>query len=310
MQAQEEKDKYFKDVFSKEIEYKDDKMSRESHSSKYTYTHPQRIPEWCNNLPASSDRSVYALGISDPGLDSAIARPQALQRAEIMANIFRKSTVQLLCDFYEGGDDNIRKSIYEHGAQLYTYLPECTDCSQVLYETQNAFGEYIILINYNPPRFISKKKLSTVRSEVYKSDVSRNRSGEFKIIYELLLMNKYRLLQQPAFYEYTELGRHLEVRSMAENDTLFVPIYSLKYITDSSQIILSHGLWQSYFKSSIDQILDMARSKPENVRYLEDDFNQNEQKKQVLGKSENLIKVSLNGLSFKKEEFCIKITEQ
>jgi hypothetical protein len=303
------KDKFQKDVFEKELGYKSSKTQRHSHSSAFLYTSPQNLPNWCSQIPASSNREIFAIGISDPGMDTAQAMSMAIQRAEIMANLFRKSTVQLLCDFYVSDDDHIKKSIYEHGAQIYAYLPATKGTTEVLQEHFSEFHEAIVLIKYTPPRLVSKKKLSVIRAEVYRSDMERNKRGEFKTIYELILKNHFNLNQAPVFYEATEIGNHKEVLSIQENDTVFVPIYNLKYKADSSYSTLSHGLWSCYYKQTVDYILDRAREKPENIRYLGDDYMQSTIEKQVLGKSENLVKTTLRSISFSENALKVGIIE-
>lgn len=314
LQAQGEQ-KEFKKVFDKELEEQHSKYShRENHSGAYQYTKPQQVPSWICNPPVIQGDEVYAIGISDPGLDSVHGMEQALFRAKIMANLFYTSTTQLLCDFFMNELDHSTSIAYEHFTRISAKIPKNGGTYSLIEYFLNGFDETMVLIKYSPVKKIKKNQADNIRLELYKNETESETHGEYESIYELQVAPPNFNDSVKDFYQLTEFGSRYDVVSKVNGDNVQVPIYSLKYVgiptTDSVHTAyVSHGLWKEYFKSVMLQIVGKAREKPENISVLSDDYQKDSYQKLTRGISVNRQRFVYSRLSKKDEKLVVEMQE-
>lgn len=305
--------KKFEKIFNEETT-SDKYTKRENHSGAYQFIPPQTVPEWFINPPTGNESTIYSIGISDPEMDTTEGMEQALFRAEIMANIFRKSTTQLLCDFFTNELNQSSDIVFEHFARVSSKLPAQKGNYEILNTYRNRFDETLVLIKYIPPKRIKANQLQTIRLELYRSEVETSSSGEYESIYELLVQPYSVEEPIPAFFQITEFGKRSEVISGINKSEKKVPIYSLKYkgipMTDSTQTcFLSHGLWKDYYKSVLVKILDKAREKPENISFLGDNFNNESYQKLTRGVSINKMQFIVTEIKANQNQLNVSLKE-
>jgi hypothetical protein len=302
--------KRFENIFDEETN--NDKYSkRENHSGVYQFVPPQDLPDWFVSPPISSGSDIFSIGISDPEMDTTEALEQAILRAEIMANVFRKATTQLLCDFFSNEVNQSNQIVFEHFARVSAKLPNQTGNYELVNTYRNRFDETLVLIKYIPPKRVRANQLQTIKLELYRSEVETSSIGEYESIYELIVQPESVSEGRPAFFQLTELGKRSDVVSGKDKEEKQVPIYSLKYtglpMADSAKAcFLSHGLWKDYYKSALIQMLEKAREKPENISYLGDNYNSESFQKLTRGVSVNKMRFVLTGI--KGEQNQLKVT--
>lgn len=303
----------FEEIFEEETT--DSKYSkRENHSGAYHYVPPQVVPAWFINPPVSNGNEVYAIGISNPGMDTTAALEQALLRAEIIANVFRKSTTQLLCDFFTNEMQRSNSIVFEHFARVTAKLPRQKGNYQVVDSYRNRFDETLVLIKYEPPKKVKASQLQTIRLELYRNEIDSKTYGVYESIYELLVQPESVEADAMEFYQLTELGKRSDVVSGGTKKENQVPIYSLKYsglpMADSaSNCFLSHGLWKDYYKSILLQILERAREKPENISFLSENYNSENNQNLTRGISVNKMRFVLTGVQAEQNQLKVKLQE-
>lgn len=302
----------FEKTFNEELN--DDKYSkRENHSGKYQYTKPQQVPSWFVNPPTSQDNEVYAIGISDPEMDTTAGLEMALYRAQVMANVLNRSTTQLLCDFFLNEVDNSSDIVYEHFSRINARIPE-ENVFDIVNIYRNSYDETLILIKYTRPKYKRKDRMNPIKLEVYKNEIQSSRYGNFESIYELYVESNSITEPNPMFYQITEIGPRHDVVSAQQEDKKQVPIYQLQYVglpnSDSTKAnSFSHGLWKEYYKSLMSYIINKAREKPENIKHISDAYQQNSLEKLTRGISVNRMRFMLTGITAKGNSLHVSLQE-
>lgn len=262
---------------------------RSSHSGKYLYTKPQTVPAWFLNPPVSSTDEVYAIGISDPEMDTTQAFEMAVYRAQIMANVLRNSTTQLLCDFFINEVENSSNIAYEHFSRINSKIP-LQGKYEVIESYRNGYGETLVLIKYKTQKGLKAEQVNKIKLELYKSEIESAAYGNYESIYELWVPSNSVSIPDPMKYQLTELGKRHDVLSISGMQKRQVPIYKLRYegltsAGDSSQYsYFSHGLWKEYYMSIMTDIIGKAREKPENIRHLSDVYQSDAYKDKTIEK--------------------------
>jgi len=307
---------YDKELFEKEFqkEFSEAKYSkRESHSSVYQRTAPQQVPAWFVNPPVSNTDEVYAVGISDPEMDTTNALNQAVYRAQIIANVLRKSTTQLLCDFYLNEVNQSSDIVYEHFTRINSYLA-IEGKFEIIESFRNRFDETIVLIKYFPIKNLAKEQVNSINLELYRSEVETTAKGKFESTYEMIVKSNFDSIADPMVYQLTDLGNRYDVESTQGTEQKTVPIYTLGYSgipsNDSIQYCyFTHGLWKEYFKSVMSFIIVKAREKPENIQHISDTYQTNSLEKLTRGISVNKMRFVVTGLSVSDNKLNVAMQE-
>lgn len=316
--AQTDRD-LFQDVFDSEIDQSNSLLNRQNHSNLYQFTKPQTVPNWLLSPPPSNNSAIYAIGISDPGTDTTLAYKLAIERAKVIANFYRKTNIQLICDFFHNEKSNQNQVAYEHYSRLSTVIPSDNRHYIVVDSLINAFGEAIVLVKFVPPVAVNNEQLLFAQFDMYKNEIEHNTYGNFESVYELLVQNSNTSGQYKMFYQITEYGQRSDVESNIDTIKVTVPIYSLKYNNiagpDSVEVrFFSHGLWKEYIKTIVTSMAKYAREKPENISLLaaskRSDTDDDKHQKLTRGKSENIIGFSLNSLSGFNNSITVNIVER
>ncbi|MFA6401101.1 MAG: hypothetical protein WCX31_05675 [Salinivirgaceae bacterium] len=308
--------KNFENTFNQEINESEGEnySKRENHSALYQYVPPQQVPEWFIQPKVSDKNEVFAIGISDPGLDSIESMQQAIYRAEIMANVLRKSTTQLLCDFFLNEVDKSTEIVYEHFTRITSIIPCASEYYTVVDSFRNAFDETLVLIKYAAPTTVETSQVDEINLELYRNETEISKTGEFESIYELQVKPINDSVPELQFYQLTEFGSRYDVLSGAKGEVTPIPIYSLGYkgipaLDSVDQCYFSHGLWKEYLKSVMTQIIENARVKPENIKFLGDDYNKVSYQKLTRGISVNKQRFVITEIKAKENKLLVNLQE-
>lgn len=302
----------FEKIFDQEITDKK-YIDRENHSGVFLNVHPQGVPAWFINPPVSDGNDVYAIGISDPEMDSTEALAQAIYRAQVLANVLRKSTTQLLCDFFVNEVNHSSNVVYEHFSRINATIP-ISGNFELVNTYRNSFQETLVLIKYYPANQLQSEQVHRIKMELYKNEVQSTAYGNFQSVFELWVQSNTPDMSDPMFYQLTELGTRYDVNSVHNNIEKHIPIYKLPYAgipsNDSAKFsYFSHGLWKEYFKSVMTHIISKAREKPENIQYLGDAFQKNSYEKLTRGISINKMRFVVTGMSVFNNELKVAMRE-
>jgi len=310
--SQKQQDR-FKEVFDEEM---DDGafLKRENHSVKYRFTAPQQVPDWFTNPPVSEGDEVYAIGISDPGLDSADAITMAVYRARIMAHILRYSMTQLLCDFFVNEADHSNSVVYEHFSRINSIIPVADESVEIIDRFTNRFDETMVLVKCKPDLNLKKEETYAVQLELFKNETESSIYGNYESVYDMMVKSNNINYPDPVFYQLTEYGTRFDVISTMDNQNQTVPIYSLSYEglngTDSVRYqYFSHGLWKEYLKAVMTFIMNAAREKPENVQVLTDKYQAESFEKLTRGISVNKMRFVLMAIKAEQNQLKVELKE-
>ncbi len=308
--------KNFEKTFNQEIDAVEGENSvqRENHSALYQYVPPQQVPEWFIQPMVSDKNEVFAIGISDPGLDSIQSMQQAVYRAEIMANVLLKSTTQLLCDFFLNEVDKSTNIVYEHFTRITSKIPFTSEYYTVVDSFRNAFDETLVLIKYTTPKAIESTELGEINLEFYKNETESSSQGELESIYELQVKSPSAPEPKVHFYQLTEFGPRFDVISDLKGQEVQIPIYSLSYqgipaLDSVNQCYFSHGLWKEYLKSVMTQIIETARVKPGSIKFLGDAYQKSSYQKLTRGISVNKQRFVITGIKAKENKLLVMMQE-
>lgn len=309
--AQIDKD-YFDSVIEEEFS-ESNYQQRTNHSGTYVHTVPQSVPLWFINPPIAEGNEVYAIGISDPDLDSTQAYEQALYRARIMACILYHGTTQLLCDFFFNEIQNSQDIIYEHFSRINAKVPNNEEFN-VIETFQNNFDETMVLIKCSPKVGIMSSEHNKVKLELYSNEIEVSKKSEYQSIYEMLVHKGTDKSDTVNFYQLTEFGKRYDVIRYSGNKLVQVPIYTLKYSgipsSDSTNIqYFSHGLWKEYMRSVMNEIIGVARLKPENIQSLGETYQYENNEKLIRGISVNKMRFVITGISVIRAELKVNLRE-
>ena len=279
--------------------------NKNTYSLIYKTTKPQETPNWIQNIPACTNKYIYAIGVSNPDSDSLQGINYAIKRAELMASMFYKSTIQQLCSYFLN-EDVSSNVIYENYAQITTNIKFNKYNVEKVFT--NKYNETIVLVKFNIKSIKETNYNSTL--SIYKNEFNTVTTEQLETIYEFYqTKNKDTLM----FYQTTNIGNHIEVLNKINNKTIKIPIYNLSYITTSDTVlnykILSHGLWNNIFKSTIDVIIKKAREKPETLRNLGDKYQSKSYQKLTHGIAKNTISLRLTNIGINKKGVTVKVYE-
>jgi hypothetical protein len=285
----------------KQFEYNIDKNTNTKHQIKentysliYKNIKSQQIPNWVNNIPPSNKRYIYSIGVSNPDSDSVQAVSTAINRAELMASILYKSTVQQLCSYFLNEYDISSNILYENYVQIVSNTKFKKYTIEKTYT--NRYNETIVLVKFNTRSAISTDTKNIL--SIYKNEFNSTTSEQLETVYEL---SKEVKDASSLIYQLTTLGEHIELLTKIDDKTTKIPIYNLSYLTTNDTIVnnktLSYGLWNEVLKTTVDVIVKEARSKPGTLQNLGDKYQNKSYQKLTNGIAQNTISIRLKEIN-------------
>jgi hypothetical protein len=149
----------YRQTFEKEIEGIETPGENVNTANSFIYS---PVPDWFFQSLKTSPSNIQIFGISDPGIDSSIARTQAVFRALYLASLMTGTSVSNLVDNYS--EDTENKSSHVSGQyvdyfELNSQVPFDISDVTIVKEQFTEFGECIVMIKI-PASSASKPVLS------------------------------------------------------------------------------------------------------------------------------------------------------
>lgn len=247
--------------------------------------YPDTLPTWFFRPPASSNNSVYAIGISDPDLTPEEAALQALHRAKSMAILQNKAYIQYYRDVYTV--EYSERSYKGYGQRFDTYFKLSasaladSSCFSVERHHLTRYNEAIVLVRYEPSKRKNNRtaeKISTVGTALY---IEAQIGNVFEPQAEYEFITNYTSPKGSSIdsrFTYREKGkRYLAISEFMGYSTEY-PIYNYKYCNPNWQgntqpLISYNGLWSIYSKKLLRQLTLDTEETSINIRSLDEKYN-------------------------------------
>ncbi len=261
-----------------------------------TFPRLSNIPDWLiKPLPASGN-ILNVIGISDPGIDSAIARQQAIFRALYVASLMSGSSLRNLVDNY---NQDVEDKTSEISGQYVDYFefnsqaPIDINDLKVLQVHYTNFGECIVLaecpVTAEPTTAMSFKTIGMINE--FEKD------GRYECNSRIEFAGHPPSNPQSNDHRYISraINGLVDVESYYKNSLLDPATTRLKYWqTDTSSqsketegVKTDRGLWNAFLTSVIKVITLEIRTQPGELKSASDNYS---------GKSESLNREAITGI--------------
>lgn len=230
------------------------------------FTSPSLLPHWLLNLPLAEKNVFYAVGISDPWVDSQTGRTQALRRAQGIACLMNRLNTKGVQEFF----NNEPATRYQQISQFIAAPQAITYCEPIdslttkyreqLYLYKVTFGEHT-------------EKNHTAVEYFISSDNQNEKYNQFE-----KLRLKTNIENCVSEYECLEINRNQQIKSVLDEDTIqIIPAtyrYSVKdsLANDPEVCLLVSGLWQGYLKALVHQLDISAADLSPKIKSLSDNL--------------------------------------
>jgi len=170
----------FRETFNQELNDLDSNFS----STKIAL-HPVQLPDWIIEIPDSKLNSIYAIGISDPGMQSDKAVELAILRAKAIIAWMCMPRISSITDYYSNeiqktsSDKFITK--YVNYFLLFGELSVSPNDFHLVEQDFNSFKEALVLLKYSPNESGNPKTDSVLlKIDIYQAERQQNNQFEFE----------------------------------------------------------------------------------------------------------------------------------
>ncbi len=253
-----------------------------------TILHPASVPDVISNIPLSDSKTIYAVGISDPGMEFESAKKLALFRAKTLIAFTLFPEIAVIIDNYsnekqENGSSKFTTR-YSDFYQLRSVLPFDSTSFNVLKFETTSFQEVVVLMSYT----IQNEKSGDyilAEANVYQNERQKQKrfysEGKFKIIG----VEKINLLSTfSTSYDVTSLNNSSQIQSTVNQQPIEFPYNNYRYVSDSSEnniktlgSKLTYGLWKAYSEQFMKKICQLSENTDVEIKQVDDDYNAGKQ---------------------------------
>jgi len=242
---------YFERVYEKELSKETSPLRKDQFSIGVS-----ELPVWFWNIPESTDKGCYAIGISDPEMDNKHnATNQAFYRALMQFNLMNGTKFSGISDLYN-------KDVQNKYEEISRFLGSSVIQGNCLIADsfQTRFGETVLLVSLD--RADTKAMHLQTDIQTYKSyskiEIGWCNSEQTNCV----IKNDSNLF----YYEYLQADDCCAINSVYNNDTIQIPAYQYVYradaanaidgssITDTTIQLYKKGLWLGYLQSFINNL--------------------------------------------------------
>jgi hypothetical protein len=279
----------FNQIFIKETE------KSGSDSGGIKILHPSSLPGWLYQFPASGIGISYALGISDPGMDTSVGFQLAVLRAKAVFAILHQSRVTSIIDNFSNEesqsrtDDFITK--YENLYNIESSFIVGNTQFEIINRHFTSFGEAIVLMKFTEkPDEEAIADTIRVLATAYQVERQKQNTFESEDRYEisLNLLSLVNNTGQDGFhYLFKSVNNLVEIESSFGSGKHNFPYTVFRYTdnTDSSAPVpehlnfqkLNYGLWKSYFQLVIQKIALLSHPLSGNLKQVGDEYTSRNQ---------------------------------
>jgi len=280
----------FREIFDRELESSD----TSGYLNKISF-HPVSLPAWLSNIPDSDDKIIYAIGISDPGLEQEEAVALAMLRAKIISALFLKPKISSITDNYSKEGDNPASSQFVTKYINYYRLLASLNASQEQFQLVDqyftSFGEAIVLLKYNRSIPIGDKVDSLMlKIDIYQAE--RQLKNRFELeekceVYGLSKQNNGNEEIDLFYYFYRSVNQFYEIVSRYNGEEIAFPQIVFRYQslsgsvpfsgTNQASYKLTNGLWKAFLESLIQSYTVAAINRDVEISQLGDHYSSSAQ---------------------------------
>jgi len=253
--CQAQKESFYDNVFKKEFselnkEYsnlKKDLPNNNGNNIEFQiYTPPEILPQWLINPPVGEQNVYYAIGISDPWINSARGREQAKERALSIVSLMCKIHTKGVIETYSNNLD----AKFQQISQFNTVPPVILKCEPID-SSETKYREQIFLFKVTASE--EAKENRTAIEYFISSDNKEEKCNQFE---KLKLISN--LSNTKSEYESIEINGIKQIKSIQDLDTIKIQPSTYRYTLsentmkdelEAGSCLLTGGLWQGYLKS-------------------------------------------------------------
>ncbi len=275
---------------------------------------PEKLPLWI----FQGQRAEISLGISDPGLDSAMAIKQATIRAIAMHALLQKTHYKNISDDYSALKETSRKGTYQTKYQDLSKITTTIPYAKELPKPEKIFftkyGEALVLLKTLEEQ--SLQDTMKVQAEYMQVLIERNTLPE-----RIEFVNFKILSTDSAFYSsnysYKKFNRSYEINSSINEKEISIPARSFHYIkadslaedsigTNMLCFDLNKGLWNAYIHGSLSTINLCAKQMPQFIKNTYDNYSAKDEQL-VRSVTSVVFKTDIEGIKIKDNEIHLLI---
>ncbi|MBS3768955.1 MAG: hypothetical protein KGY69_01770 [Bacteroidales bacterium] len=300
------------------MESETEEISSDGRKLHQYYLLPEELPEWFFNPSVYSTASVSAIGISEPGMDSANALELAVLRAKSIAILSKRSRIDYISDHFQvvGETDKVSG---EHSRNLdFSRIhvrslidDEAFTVNEVFY---TKYGEAIALVSYAGS---AQKRNDTLSVSGEIMHLTREASGLLNntVLCRLdIHFAPYDTLDvSPAESHFTlrRRGKRFNIHSLYNSDSVEFPFHPYRYNHSMNEVSdttfsfqscpLKLGLWNAYINLLFSKLSYYHGNLESRVKVTYDNYNL---------KDQGLIRtISGNSLRFSMDSLAIEDNE-
>jgi hypothetical protein len=315
-----DRDKY---MYERIMEAETDRLTPDSSGQWHQYyLLAEELPAWFFKPSGYSSDPVFAIGISEPGMDSLKAEKLAVLRAKSLALLSTQAKIDNISDHFQV----VRESdqLFDEGSRYLDfsrmYRKFLVDDSEfTVNETfYTKYGEAIALVSYDPGQkgkdtlSVDGEIMHLSREDAYllentvlcrlDIDFSTDDTLDFNTATSRFLLRRY--------------GDHFNITSVYNGDSLEFPFHPYRYTqsvenpSDSSFKIqscpLKLGLWNAYLNLVFSKISYFNRKLESRVKTSYDHYNLKQQGL-IRTVSRNRLRFVIHSLALENNELFLKI---
>ena len=254
----------FKEIFEQEFNNSDSSFFQNRIA-----IHPASLANWLSHIPESDKNSVYAIGISDPGMQRDEAVQLAILRAKIILALLLEPKISSITDSYINEESKSKSGRFTTKYANYYYLFASLSAAPQQFEVTDqfitSFDEAIVLLKYD----LSAPRSEIVDSvmlkiEIYQAERQQKNKFEFEEKCKVYGLSKQNNSQEGIdifYYFYRSVNQFYEIVSRFNGRELNYPQSVFRYQALSSikmnkaveevSYKLTHGLWKAFLQSFI-----------------------------------------------------------
>lgn len=274
----------FEKTFLKETSESQNRSSNKFKNLTKLSFYPDTLPTWFFTPPQGTNNCIYAIGISDPDMESAKAKEMAIHRAKAMAGIYLNAKFQYFRDVYTSDKQSGRYSDFRQRYDTYFKVSSASkiddDSFAVLDSHMTRYNESMILIKYEPKALQNESNnLISVVGTVLYIEAQVADAFEVQAEYELLsALRQSENVTQSAHYLYREKGNKFLSNSEYLNNKIEFPVYIYKYTAPTEDkstppLISYNGLWSKFTRELLRSLTLSTQQTKTRIKNLGEKYN-------------------------------------
>jgi hypothetical protein len=253
--------------------------------------HPSRLPAWLRNLPQSSEKVNYAVGISDPEMERDPAFRLAELRAKTVLALMNHPVVSSITDNFAKEKSVVRTdeftTKYENLYKIESSIEAAARTFEIVDSCFTSFGEAIVLIKHYCTEGVSENT-EQIRVSVDAYQVERQKQNKFEME-ELLKMKGSAISlvdtssSDKYSYSCSSLNNLFEIESKFNEKEILFSYLFYRYTMGDDTVNndfsgkenekLSYGLWKAYSELITQKIISLSQSFVVNVKQVGDQYS-------------------------------------